>query len=88
MTDLSLTDAARQMGWSRKSLVRKLAQHGVDTYGSGRLERITAANLERLKVKESRWVGRSLDRRAGRKALREWKSRRAKTLDAMLRGCT
>jgi hypothetical protein len=45
VTDLSLSDAAREMGWSRRSLVRKLVRHRIETYGSGRLERITRRNL-------------------------------------------
>ena len=54
MTDLSPTQAAAERGWSRRSLVRKLALHQIPTYGWRSLERITPENLKLLKAKEQR----------------------------------
>ena len=49
---LSLTEAADSMGWSRRTLTRALAQHGIATIGTGRRARLEASDLELLKAKE------------------------------------
>ena len=54
MTDraLSLSEAADRLGWSRRTLTRKLKEQSIATFGRGRLERIEPADLEILKAKE------------------------------------
>jgi excisionase family DNA binding protein len=39
---LSLTEAAAQLGWSRRTLVRALERHGMPTIGTGRRARLEA----------------------------------------------
>ena len=49
---LTLSDAASLLGWSRRTLVRSLAKHGIPTIGTGRRARLDASDLEKLKAKE------------------------------------
>ncbi|MPZ34888.1 MAG: helix-turn-helix domain-containing protein [Rhodospirillales bacterium] len=49
---LSLNEAAALLGWSRRTLIRALARHGIPTIGTGRRARLEATDLERLKAKE------------------------------------
>jgi hypothetical protein len=49
---LSLADAAARLGWSRRTLIRALVRHGIQTIGSGRRARLDMADLELLKAKE------------------------------------
>jgi len=49
---LTLSEAASQMGWSRRTLVRSLARHGIPTIGTGRRARLELKDLEMLKAKE------------------------------------
>lgn len=49
---LSLNEAAVLLGWSRRTLVRSLARHGIPTIGTGRRARLELRDLETLKAKE------------------------------------
>jgi excisionase family DNA binding protein len=49
---LTLSEAAGLLGWSRRTLVRSLARHGIPTIGTGRRARLEASDLEMLKIKE------------------------------------
>ena len=49
---LSLADAAKRLGWSRRTLIRALVRHGIPTMGRGERARLDAADLETLKAKE------------------------------------
>jgi excisionase family DNA binding protein len=46
---LALNEAASHMGWSRRTLTRALARHGIPTIGTGRRARLEAADLAFLK---------------------------------------
>lgn len=49
---LSLADAAKYLGWSRRTLIRALVRHGIPTIGSGRRARLEPKDLETLKARE------------------------------------
>ncbi|MBS0219185.1 MAG: helix-turn-helix domain-containing protein [Proteobacteria bacterium] len=96
MSALSLSEAAKELGWSRRSLVRKLEEHRIPTFGSGRLERIEVSDLELLKAKERKCrdecpTGSSSQESApsstsgGRSIVSALKSQRARQIAAALR---
>lgn len=43
---LSLAEAAEHMGWSRRTLTRALARHGMATIGTGRRARLEPGDLD------------------------------------------
>lgn len=49
---LSLSDAAADLGWSRRTLTRALERHGIPTICTGRRARLEPKDLETLKAKE------------------------------------